>query len=70
MLRLVCPLLWGIITWTLNKGIPNKIDAFEMWVYRRKLKILWVGKVTNAEVPTRMNKERGILTIIKQRKLE
>jgi len=32
-------LLYGVKTWTLTKGTSNKLDAFELWLYRRILRI-------------------------------
>ena len=40
--------------WTLNKAMEEKIDAFEMYIYRRMLKISWTQKITNVEVLLRM----------------
>jgi len=46
----------------------NKIAAFEMWVYRRELKIPWMARVTNEKVRRRLNKEREPLLMIKKEK--
>ena len=32
-------LFYGAETWTITKSLLSKLDAFEMWVYRRVLKI-------------------------------
>uniref|UniRef100_A0A8D8RKC5 Craniofacial development protein 2 n=1 Tax=Cacopsylla melanoneura TaxID=428564 RepID=A0A8D8RKC5_9HEMI len=52
-------LLYGVETWTLTEAITNKLRAFELWLYRRMLRISWIQKITNAEVLRRMNKEAG-----------
>ena len=62
-------LLYGVETWTLKVGHMNKLESFEMWVYRRMLKISWVDHITNMEVLRRVNKERELLTNIKRRKV-
>uniref|UniRef100_A0A8D8UG11 Uncharacterized protein n=1 Tax=Cacopsylla melanoneura TaxID=428564 RepID=A0A8D8UG11_9HEMI len=59
-------LLYGVESWTLMK----KLEAFEMWVYRRILRISWVDKVSNERVIQRMNKEKEIVNTIKTRKLQ
>jgi ribosomal protein S10 len=47
-----------------------KIDAFEMYMYRRLLKISWTQKINNAEVLRRIGRsEKVLLTMIKERKL-
>ena len=42
-------LLYGCETWTLVPVCVKKLQAFEMWVYRKLLKISWTQKLTNAE---------------------
>lgn len=32
-------LLYGCETWTLKAGTMNKLEVFEMWCYRRMLKV-------------------------------
>jgi len=61
-------LLYGAETWTLKVGSMNRLEAFEMWCYRKMLKISWTDKVTNEAVLQRINKERELLTTIKKRK--
>ena len=34
-------LLYGSETWTLTKATQNKLEAFEMWIYRRMMRISW-----------------------------
>ena len=36
----------GCETWTYSKGIDHKISAFEMWCYRRMLRISWTSHTT------------------------
>ena len=43
---------YGCESWTWNTAMYKKVDAFEMWCYRRILKINWFDGVTNAEVLT------------------
>ena len=43
-------LSYGCECWTWNTALCRKVDAFEMWCYRRILKISWKDKVTNKEV--------------------
>ena len=48
--------------------MAKKINAFEMWLYRRMLRIPWTAHKTNEEVLTMMNTKLTLLTTIKQRK--
>uniref|UniRef100_A0A8D8SUP8 Reverse transcriptase domain-containing protein n=1 Tax=Cacopsylla melanoneura TaxID=428564 RepID=A0A8D8SUP8_9HEMI len=63
-------LLYGVETWTLTEATTNKLKAFELWLYRRMLRISWTQKITNAEVLNRMNKKAELVNIIKARKLQ
>lgn len=63
-------LFYGMETWTLKKADTKKLEAFEMWIYRRILKISWTERVPNEEVLRKMNKEKEVLLTIKKRKLQ
>lgn len=63
-------LLYGMEAWTLSDAMLKRLEAFEMWVYRRLLKISWVDRVRNTDVLARMNKDPEIIITIKRRKLE
>ena len=63
-------LLYGMEAWTLNAVTLKKLEAFEMWVYRRILRISWTDRVTNTEVLRRMGKAKELIETIKSRKLE
>ena len=43
-------LLYGAETWTINKAMENRITSFEMWIYRRMMKISWKRLKTNKEI--------------------
>ena len=57
---LVFPIfLYGAETWTLRKQDRRKIDALEMWCWRRMLRIPWTAHRTNASILKELNiKER------------
>ena len=45
---LVFPIvLYGAETWTLRKHERRKIDAFELWCWRRVLRVSWMERKTN-----------------------
>jgi len=41
----------------------RRLEAFEMWIWRRMEKISWLDNVTNEEVLRRVNEDRQILNI-------
>ena len=55
-------------TWRLTKASKKLLEAFEMWMWWRMLKISWTDKVTNEEVLVRASKARSILKTIWCRK--
>ena len=61
---------YGAETWTITKSLLSRLDAIEMWVYRRLLKISWTEKFTNEEVLRRMGTGREKVRQFKTRKLQ
>ena len=60
---------YGDETWTFYKDTTNKIEAFEMWVYRRIARISWKDKVSNEDVLKRLGVKRELLSSMKINKL-
>jgi len=46
--------MYGCESWTVTEEIKRRIEAFEMWCYRRLLKISWTDRITNLEVMRRV----------------
>lgn len=61
-------LLYGSEGWTLDATTEKKLDAFEMYLYRRMLRISWVQRITNLEVLERMEKSKELMLIVKEKK--
>lgn len=61
-------LLYGCETWTLKKEDLKRLQAFEMWLYRRMLRISWTSRTTNMEVLGKMNTQPLLVQTIKMRK--
>jgi len=60
-------MLHGNETWTIAKEEQRRIKAFEIWCYRRMLKISWTDMVTNEEV-LEMSERRTLWNSIKKRR--
>ena len=43
-------LLYGSEAWTMTAAEKARIEAFEMWCYRRMMRIKWIDRVSNEEV--------------------
>jgi len=59
--------LYAAETWTLTQT-DRRLEAFDIWIWRRMEKISWLDKVTNEEVLRRVNDDRQILNSLWQRK--
>ena len=53
----------------MNKTLKGKIEAAEMWFFRRMLKISWTDRVSNEEVLRRVNMPRTMLKDIRRRQI-
>ena len=63
-------LLYGSETWTLNKTLEKRIEAFEMWTFRRMARISWTERKTNVEVCESLEVRPSLLETIKTRKIK
>src|SRR6478609_7638058 len=71
--RLVKTLVWpvalyGCETWIMKKEEINRLNAFEVCVWRRMGKVSWMDKRTNEQVLSSMNKKRRLIKPIWDRK--
>ncbi|KAJ8046980.1 hypothetical protein HOLleu_05842 [Holothuria leucospilota] len=57
-------------TWTSSRDAENKIDAFEMWLYRKMLKVSYKNRISNEEVLNRVKAKKKLLSELKNRKLQ
>ena len=62
-------LLYGTEAWTLSADSRRKLEAFELWCYRKMLRISYIERVTNVEVLNRVGSQRSILNLHRSRKL-
>jgi len=61
-------LLYGSETWTLKKEDIKRLEACEMWFWRRILKISWQEHATNESVLERIEISRCLMNTITRRK--
>ena len=43
--------MYGCESWTVKKAESRRIDAFEMWCWRRLLRIPWTARRSNQSIP-------------------
>ena len=42
--------MYGCESWTIKKPEPQSIDAFELWCWRRLLRVLWTARRSNQSI--------------------
>ncbi|XP_073956518.1 uncharacterized protein [Choristoneura fumiferana] len=60
--------LYGCETWTLTQNDRARLEAFEMWCWRRMKGISWMERKTNEEVLRMVEERRTILNTIDARR--
>ncbi|KAJ4448616.1 hypothetical protein ANN_00006 [Periplaneta americana] len=60
--------LYGAETWTLRRSEEKRIEAFEMWIWRRMECVKWTDRIRNEAVLERVGEERMMLKLIRKRK--
>jgi hypothetical protein len=63
-------LMYGAETWSISQKMQKRLAAFEMWTYRRMLKIPWTAKISNKDVLKQMKITKRLLPTIQTRKLK
>jgi hypothetical protein len=63
MLRVLNSFVWSK-NLDSNKATSNKLNVFELWIYRRILRISWTEKITNIKVLRRMGKEKELMVTV------
>src|SRR5215470_5671173 len=61
-------LLYGCETWTMRKTEKTRLEALEMWIWRKMARVNWKDKATNEEVMQMVGEKRGLLQAILERK--
>ena len=47
----------GCESWTIKKAEHRRIDAFELWCWRRLLRVLWTARRSNHSIPKEISPE-------------
>ena len=56
-------ILYGCETWTKTRAMEKKIDASEMWIWRRTLRVSWTKMRTNQSILMEIGHTRGDLSL-------
>ena len=52
--------MYGCESWTIKKAERRRIDAFELWCWRRLLKVPWTAKRSNQSVLKEISPEYSL----------
>ena len=43
-------IMYGCESWTIKKAECQRIDAFELWCWRRLLRVPWTARISNQSI--------------------
>ena len=62
--------MYGCESWTVKKAKHGRIDAFELWYWRRLLRVLWTARRSNQSILKEINPEYSLEGLILKLKLQ
>ena len=67
---MVSPLvMYGCESWTIKKAEGQRIDAFELWCWRRLLRVLWTARRSNQSILKEIGPEYSLEGLMLKLKL-
>ena len=67
---LVFPVVRGYESWTIKKAECQRIDAFELWCWRRLLRVPWTARRSNQSILKETNPECSLKGVMLRMKLQ
>ena len=61
---------YGCESWTIKKAECQRIDAFELWCWRRLLRVPWIAKRSNQSILKEINPEYSLEGLMLKMKLQ
>ena len=61
--------MYGCESWTINKAECQRIDAFELWCWRRLLRVPWTASISNQSILKEINPEYSLEGLMLKLKL-
>ena len=62
--------VYGCESWTIKKAEPRIIDAFELWCWRRLLRVPWTARRSNQSILKEINPEYSLEGLMLKLKLQ
>ena len=73
--RLVKAMIFPVVmngweSWTIKKAQPGRIDTFELWCWRRLLRVPWTARTSNQSILKEINPEYSLEGLMLKLKLQ
>ena len=73
-IHIIKALVFPVVTydcdsWTIKKAERQRIDAFELWCWRRLLKVPWTARISNQSILREINPEYSLEGVMLKLKL-
>ena len=62
--------MYGCESWTIKKAEHRRIDAFELWCWRRLLRVLWTARRSNQSILKEISPEYSLEGLMLKLKLQ
>ena len=62
--------IYGCESWTIKKAEHQRIDAFEVWFWRRPLRVPWIARRSNLSILKEINPEYSLEGLMLKLKLQ
>ena len=62
--------MYGCESWTVKKAERRRIDAFELWCWRRLLRVPWTARRSNQSTLKKINSEYSLEGLMLKLKLQ
>ena len=62
--------MYGCESWTIKKAEHRRIDAFELWCWRRLLRVLWTARRSNQSILKEISREYSLERLMLKQNLQ
>ena len=62
--------MYGCESWTVKKADRRRIDAFELWCWRRLLRVPWLARTSNQSILKEINSDCSLEGLMLKLKLQ
>ena len=62
--------MYGCESWTIKKAEHRRIDAFELWCWRRLLRVPWTLRISNQSILKKISPEYSLDGLMLKLKLQ